>query len=79
MKINLRGLRRRGGGRARPMFDDGHFAENFAGAEPRKNPAGAAPTGGDFHQPGLDEINAVAGRALLENLLPGGETAVPAR
>ena len=55
-------------------LDDGHFAENFPGAELGKDSPGvAAPPSGNFHQPFLDKINAVAGRAFAENLRAGGE------
>ena len=75
-KINLRGLRRRGRGGARAKFNDRHFAENLARTKPRKDVA-LALAGGNFHQAGLDEINAVARRAFLKDLLSGVELAFP--
>ena len=56
------------------MFDDGHFAEDFAGTELGKDPPGVgADQAGDFHQPVLDEINAVAGVAFAGKFPAGGE------
>ena len=73
-EINPGFLRGGSGGRARAKLDDGHLAENFTLAKPGKNPPGAG-AGGNFHQPVFHEINAVAGRALAENFLAGGEAA----
>jgi len=53
-EINVRVLDRGGGGRARAMFDHGHFAENFPGAELGKDAPGAGTDEtGNFHQPVL--------------------------
>ena len=56
------------------MFDHGHFTEHAAGADLREHFARRlVEQPGDFDQPFLDDIDAVAGRALAENFLPGGE------
>ena len=56
------------------MFDHGHFAENFARGRAGKRRAGCrADQAGDFHQPVLDEINAVAGVAFVENFRPAAK------
>ena len=73
-EINVRIFDRGGGGRARAMFDHGHFAENLPGPELGKDmPVAVADEAGNFHQPVLDEINAVAGVAFMENLGLGGK------
>jgi len=63
-----------GGGGAGTVFDDGHFAEDLAGAEAGKD-AAAAGAGGDFHEAGFDEIDAIAGGGFAEDFLAGGELA----
>ena len=56
------------------MFDDGHFAENFARTERGKNAARAGIDAAEnFHQSALDEIKAVTGIALAENFVAGGQ------
>jgi len=73
-EINVRVLDRGGGGRARAMFDHGHFAENFPGAKLGKDAPGAgADETGNFHQPIFDEIDAIAGIVFMEYFTTGGK------
>ena len=73
-EINVRVFDRDGGGRARAMFDYGHFAENFPGTKLGKDmPVAVADEAGNFHQPVLDKIDAIAGIVFMENLGLGGE------
>jgi len=81
-EINVRVLDRGGGGRARAMFDHGHFAENFPGAELGKDAPGAGTDEtGNFHQPVFDEIDAHCRDRLRgkfhnrrQNAVPGDKT-----
>ena len=73
-EINVRVLDRGGGGRARAMLDDGHFAKNFPGPKPGKDaPAAGTDDAGNFHQPVFDKIDAIAGIVFMENLTAGGK------
>jgi hypothetical protein len=56
------------------MFNDGHFAEYFAGAKPGENPA-FTPARRDFYQTGFHKINAVASLTFAKNYLAGSKAA----
>src|SRR5580704_1243669 len=75
-EIDFRILHRRGRCGTGAIFDDGHFAENFPRAEPRKDVAPAF-AGGNFHDAVFDEIDAIAGLTFQEDFLPAVETSFP--
>ena len=73
-EMNPRVHERHRDGRTRQLLDDRHFAENFPGAEPGKDPPGvAAHPSGNLDRPFLYKINPVAGRTLAEDFRAGGE------